>query len=62
MWSYLLFASDSQNVPSLPVCEKSGLEYLLRSPAVVYNWASLFLGDINTGTWASTLGESQIRR
>jgi hypothetical protein len=21
-----------------------------------YNWASLFLGDINTGTWPSSLG------
>jgi hypothetical protein len=23
-----------------------------------YNWATLFLGDINTGTWLSRLGES----
>jgi hypothetical protein len=23
-----------------------------------YNWATLFLGDINTGTWPSRLGES----
>jgi hypothetical protein len=27
-----------------------------------YNWASLFLGDINTGTWPSRLGESQMRQ
>jgi hypothetical protein len=27
-----------------------------------YNWATLFLGDINTGTWASRLGESQMRQ
>jgi hypothetical protein len=25
-----------------------------------YNWATLFLGDINTGTWPSRLGESRI--
>jgi hypothetical protein len=24
-----------------------------------YNWATLFLGEINTGTWPSRLGESQ---
>jgi hypothetical protein len=24
-----------------------------------YNWATLFLGDINTGTWSSRLGESK---
>jgi hypothetical protein len=27
-----------------------------------YNWATLFLGDINTGTWPSRLGESQRRQ
>jgi hypothetical protein len=27
-----------------------------------YNWATLFLGDINTATWPSRLGESQVRR
>jgi exonuclease III len=27
-----------------------------------YNWATLFLGDINTGTWSSRLGESQMRQ
>jgi hypothetical protein len=26
------------------------------------NWATLFLGDINTGTWPSKLGESQMRQ
>jgi hypothetical protein len=50
-----------------------GLEYLHRSPASRkrqqkgtqcrgFNWATLFLGDINTGTWPSKLGESQIRQ
>jgi hypothetical protein len=24
-----------------------------------YNWASLFLGEINTGTWPPRLGESK---
>jgi hypothetical protein len=27
-----------------------------------YNWATLFLGDINTGIWPSRLGESQMRQ
>jgi hypothetical protein len=27
-----------------------------------HNWATLFLGDINTGTWPSRLGESQMRQ
>jgi hypothetical protein len=51
-----------------------GSEYLHRSPCESleatkkepstrgYNWATLFLGDINTGTWPSRLGESQLRR
>jgi hypothetical protein len=30
-----------------------------REPSVWgYNWATLFLGDINTGTWPSKLGGS----
>jgi hypothetical protein len=49
-----------------------GFEYIHRSPASRmrrrkgnpvpegYNWATLFLGDINTGTWSSRLGESRI--
>jgi hypothetical protein len=24
-----------------------------------YNWATLFLGEVNIGTWPSRLGESQ---
>jgi hypothetical protein len=28
--------------------------------ALGYNRASLFLGDINTGTWPSSLGDSRI--
>jgi hypothetical protein len=27
---------------------------------LAYNWATLLLGDLNTGTWASRLGESRI--
>jgi hypothetical protein len=27
-----------------------------------YNWATLFLGDINTGIWNSRLGESRMRQ
>jgi hypothetical protein len=51
-----------------------GLEYLHHTPyesyeatkmepsARGYNWVTLFLGDINTGTWPSRLGESQMRQ
>jgi hypothetical protein len=48
-----------------------GLEYLHRTPASRgdkrepsargYNWATLFLGDINTETWTSRLGVSDER-
>jgi hypothetical protein len=49
----------------------SGFEYLHRSPAIRRrrqkepsawgcNWATPFLGDINTGTWPSGWGESRI--
>jgi hypothetical protein len=27
-----------------------------------YNWATLFLGDINTGTWPSRLGSLEFER
>jgi hypothetical protein len=49
-----------------------GVEYLHRSPASRrrrrkgnpvsggYNWATLFLRNINTGTWPSRLGESRV--
>jgi hypothetical protein len=29
---------------------------------IIYNIFTLFLGDINTGTWPSRLGESQMRQ
>jgi hypothetical protein len=32
------------------------------SSARGYNWATLFPGDINTGTWLSRLGQSQMRQ
>jgi hypothetical protein len=35
---------------------KSRISYRLSARG--YNWATLFLGDINTGTWPSRLGES----
>jgi hypothetical protein len=54
------------------VCFKcgGGIKYVHRSPvsrkaadtdpsARGYIWATLFLGDINTGTWPSRLRESQ---
>jgi hypothetical protein len=34
----------------------------IKPSAQGHNWATLFLGDINTGTWPSRLGESQMRR
>jgi hypothetical protein len=33
-----------------------------KSSARGYNWTTLFLGVINTGTWPSRLGESQMRQ
>jgi hypothetical protein len=33
-----------------------------KSSAWGYNWATLFLGNLNTGTWPSRLGESQMRQ
>jgi hypothetical protein len=33
----------------------------LQPSAREYNWATLFLGNINTGTWPSRLGESRMR-
>jgi hypothetical protein len=36
--------------------------YMFVPSARGYNWATLFLGDINTGTWPSRLGESQMRQ
>jgi hypothetical protein len=35
-------------------------DQLTKPRAWGYNWATLFLGEINTGTWPSNLGESQI--
>jgi hypothetical protein len=34
----------------------------MQPSALGYNWATLFLGDINTGTWLSRLWESQMRQ
>jgi hypothetical protein len=55
-------------LPSLPTKGQQGLfqlgieESLRRQllSAWGYNRATLFLGDINTGTWSSRLGESQV--
>jgi hypothetical protein len=36
--------------------------FLMHEPSARgYNWATLFLGDINTGTWPSRLGESRMK-
>jgi hypothetical protein len=45
-------------------CKKSlsSLVYFLLLPPEDTNWATLFLGDINMGTWPSRLGESQMRQ
>jgi hypothetical protein len=53
---YLMWRRD--RIPSPYPCES--YEATEREPSArVYNWATLFLGDINTGTWPSRLGESQ---
>jgi hypothetical protein len=36
--------------------------YVILPSAQGCNWATLFLGDINTRTWPSRLGESQMRQ
>jgi hypothetical protein len=43
----------------IPYCDL--YEVTKREPSARgYNWATLFLGDINMGTWPSKLGESQM--
>jgi hypothetical protein len=57
------------------LCDKRKCSYVLHRSAAsckrrrkgnpmlgAYNWATLFQGDINTGTWHSRLGESQMRQ
>jgi hypothetical protein len=50
------------SVRSVPRYHKQGkLRATKREPSAWgSNWATLFLGDINTGTWTSRLGESRI--
>jgi hypothetical protein len=36
--------------------------YLCHHQCQASNWATLFLGDINMGTWPSRLGECQMRQ
>jgi hypothetical protein len=43
-----------------PIC-KGVVSHTLPS-AWGYIWATLFLGDINTETWPSRLGESEMRQ
>jgi hypothetical protein len=48
---------SSTDVYFAPLCNT-----VFKPSARGYNWATLFLGDINTGTWPSRFGESQMRQ
>jgi hypothetical protein len=41
-------------------CGIPNISQLYKPSARGYNWSTLFLGDVNTGTWPSRLGESQM--
>jgi hypothetical protein len=67
---YILFRINSVK-PEGGFLREVGFEYLHRSsasrrrrrkgnPVPGYNWAALFLGDVNTGTWPSRFGKSQV--
>jgi hypothetical protein len=58
-----LYHEYQRDNPLSPV--GGGLEYQTTNRVLSargYNWDTLFLGDINTGTWLIRLGESQIRQ
>jgi hypothetical protein len=63
---YLIYTCFTSGVRNC-VCALSGLGYIEvtwtarpeKPNAWGYNWATLFLGEIITGTWPSSLGESQ---
>jgi hypothetical protein len=52
------FLNNSLNV-LVQIANKMGSQKVCDSYARGYNWATLFLGEINTGTWLSRLGKSQ---
>jgi hypothetical protein len=51
------FVNNSLNV-MVQIANKMGPEKVCDPYARGYNWATLFLGEINTGTWRSWLGGS----
>jgi hypothetical protein len=58
------YCKPLESNPEAPIKHKTKtLQGDKREPSARgYNWATLFLGDINTGTWPSRLGESQMRQ
>jgi hypothetical protein len=70
IYIYIYIYNDNDNNQNQEHPFGGGLEYLHRRQEVTkrepsargYTWATLFLGDINTGTWPSRLGESQMRQ
>jgi hypothetical protein len=58
-WLYSLLFKLQIQKQTFSVGHKENTRFL--PSAWGYNWATLFLGDINTGTRPSRLGESQVR-
>jgi hypothetical protein len=57
--SFIKIGSDIEKLIGFTDIQTEGL-LRVKPSAWGYNRATLFLGDINTGTWSSRLGESQI--
>jgi hypothetical protein len=51
--------STAITVKNCAFCEVRNISYKQAIGTLGYNWDTLFLGEINTGTWSSRLGESQ---
>jgi hypothetical protein len=59
----LNFVSSRRWLPSLTTLRQPSYQSVEANPLPGgYNWTTLFLGDINTGTWPSRLGKSQMRQ
>jgi hypothetical protein len=56
-WKYDSQVRSMESVPSQTNIISALTEYSLEPNARVYNLATLFLGEINTGTLSSRLGE-----
>jgi hypothetical protein len=57
-----VYEADVFYVVRIEIISRTSSQLRLESSAQGYNWTTLFLGDINKGTWPSRLGESQMRQ